>query len=42
MKFVLILEAGVVGPGARALGAARLPMFSRFLLDQSVLTNDLS
>ena len=37
-----IIEAGVVGPGARALGAARLPMFSRFLLDQSVLTNDLS
>ena len=36
-----IIEAGVVGPGARALGAARLPMFSRFLLDQSVLTNGM-
>ncbi len=36
-----IIKAGVVGPGARALGAARLPMFSRFLLDQSVLTNGM-
>lgn len=30
---------GSVGPDARSLGAARLPMFSRFLLDQSILTN---
>ena len=34
-----LIRAGVIGPGARALGAARLPLFSRFLLDQSVLTN---
>lgn len=34
-----VIRAGVIGPGARALGAARLPLFSRFLLDQSVLTN---
>ncbi len=29
---------GKVGPEARALGAARLPLFARFLLDESVLT----
>lgn len=34
-----LIRAGVIGPEARALGAARLPLFSRFLLDQSVLTN---
>ncbi len=34
-----LVKAGVIGPGARALGAARLPLFSRFLLDQSVLTS---
>lgn len=33
-----VIKAGVIGPGARALGAARLPLFSRFLLDQSILT----
>ena len=32
---------GEVGSNARSLGAARLPMFSRFLLDQSVLTKAL-
>lgn len=30
--------AGKVGHEARALGAARLPLFSRFLLDETVLT----
>lgn len=35
-----VITAGVIGPGARALGAARLPLFSRFLLDQSILTNN--
>ncbi|MFK8082749.1 MAG: ROK family transcriptional regulator [Granulosicoccus sp.] len=30
--------AGLIGPDARALGAARLPLFSRFLLDETVLT----
>ncbi|MFK7992740.1 MAG: ROK family transcriptional regulator [Granulosicoccus sp.] len=29
---------GLIGPEARALGAARLPLFSRFLLDETVLT----
>jgi len=29
---------GSIGPDARALGAARLPLFARFLLDQGVLT----
>ena len=29
---------GSIGPGARTLGAARLPLFARFLLDQGVLT----
>jgi predicted NBD/HSP70 family sugar kinase len=33
------VHAGMIGPGARALGAARLPLFARFLLDQSVLTS---
>ncbi len=32
--------AGIVGPEARALGAARLPLFSRFLLDETVLTRN--
>ncbi|MEN3793449.1 ROK family transcriptional regulator [Fulvimarina sp. MAC3] len=30
------LRAGSVGPGARILGAASLPLFARFLLDQRV------
>lgn len=30
--------AGTIGQGARALGAAHLPLFSRFLLDETVLT----
>lgn len=29
--------AGMVGPGARAIGGASLPLFGRFLLDRSVL-----
>ena len=29
---------GSIGAGARTLGAARLPLFARFLLDQDVLT----
>ncbi len=36
------VQAGAIGPGARSLGAARLPLFSRFLLDQSVLTKNMS
>ena len=32
------IVAGSIGPGARTLGAARLPLFVRFLLDQGVLT----
>ncbi len=35
------IMSGEVGANARALGAARLPMFSRFLMDQSVLTKAL-
>tara|TARA_R110002012_G_scaffold317612_1_gene534424 strand:+ start:1659 stop:2906 length:1248 start_codon:yes stop_codon:yes gene_type:complete len=31
------VEPGVVGNGARAIGAASLPLFSRYLLDQNVL-----
>jgi len=31
------IEPGVVGNGARAIGAASLPLFSRYLLDQNVL-----
>lgn len=30
--------AGTIGQGARALGEAHLPLFSRFLLDETVLT----
>lgn len=31
---------GQIGPEARALGAARLPLFARFLLDETVLTRN--
>ncbi|WP_217351115.1 ROK family transcriptional regulator [Thalassospira marina] len=31
------VEPGAVGSGARAIGAASLPLFSRYLLDQNVL-----
>jgi predicted NBD/HSP70 family sugar kinase len=33
----LVIMEGLVGRGARALGAASLPLFSRYLLDQKVL-----
>ena len=33
---------GKVGADARALGAARLPLFARFLLDETVLTKTIS
>ena len=33
-----LIVPGSIGPGARTLGAARLPLFARFLLDQGVLT----
>ena len=33
--------AGKVGPEARALGAARLPLFARFLIDETVLTRSM-
>ena len=31
------IEQGQVGSAARAIGAASLPLFSRYLLDQNVL-----
>jgi predicted NBD/HSP70 family sugar kinase len=31
------IEEGAVGSGARAIGAASLPLFTRYLLDQNVL-----
>jgi len=33
-----VVVEGSIGGGARTLGAARLPLFARFLLDQDVLT----
>ena len=33
-----VVAEGSIGAGARTLGAARLPLFARFLLDQDVLT----
>lgn len=33
----IVIMEGLVGRGARALGAASLPLFSRYLLDQKVL-----
>ena len=36
----IVLE-GKVGRGARALGSASLPLFSRYLLDQNVLFKDI-
>lgn len=36
------IAEGIVGSGARELGAARLPLFARFLMDQSVLTKAMS
>ena len=38
----LELRAGSVGPNARILGAASLPLFARFLLDQRVLYSERS
>jgi predicted NBD/HSP70 family sugar kinase len=38
---MVVLE-GMVGRGARALGAASLPLFSRYLLDQNVLFKGIS
>ncbi len=32
-----VIEAGLVGASARAIGAASLPLFSRYHIDQSVL-----
>jgi predicted NBD/HSP70 family sugar kinase len=37
----VVLE-GIVGRGARALGGASLPLFSRYLLDQNVLFKGIS
>ena len=33
---------GTIGPEARALGAASLPLFNRYLLDQNVLFKELT
>ena len=34
------LEEGAIGPVARALGGASLPLFERFLIDQNTLMRD--
>jgi predicted NBD/HSP70 family sugar kinase len=36
-----IVEEGLVGSAARAIGAASLPLFSRYHIDQSVLFKEL-
>ncbi|MCK2167682.1 ROK family transcriptional regulator [Thalassospira xiamenensis] len=36
------IEQGVVGSAARAIGAASLPLFSRYLLDQNVLFKQMA
>ena len=36
-----IVEEGLVGSAARAIGAASLPLFSRYHIDQSVLFKDM-
>ncbi len=35
------IEEGMVGSGARAIGAASLPLFSRYLTDQAVLFKEM-
>jgi len=37
-----IIEEGLVGSAARAIGAASLPLFSRYHIDQSVLFKELA
>jgi predicted NBD/HSP70 family sugar kinase len=37
-----MIEAGLVGASARAIGAASLPLFSRYHIDQSVLFKELA
>lgn len=37
-----VIEAGLVGASARAIGAASLPLFSRYHIDQSVLFKELA
>ncbi len=34
------LEEGGIGPAARALGGASLPLFERFLIDQNTLMRE--
>jgi predicted NBD/HSP70 family sugar kinase/predicted DNA-binding transcriptional regulator len=36
-----VVEEGLVGSAARAIGAASLPLFSRYHIDQSVLLKDM-
>lgn len=36
------IEEGLIGPAARAIGAASLPLFSRYHIDQSVLFKELA
>jgi predicted NBD/HSP70 family sugar kinase len=37
-----IIEEGLVGSAARAIGAASLPLFSRYHIDQSVLFKEMA
>jgi hypothetical protein len=37
-----VVEEGLVGSAARAVGAASLPLFSRYHIDQSVLFKDMA
>jgi predicted NBD/HSP70 family sugar kinase len=37
-----VIEGGLVGASARAIGAASLPLFSRYHIDQSVLFKELA
>jgi predicted NBD/HSP70 family sugar kinase len=37
-----IVEEGLVGSAARAIGAASLPLFSRYHIDQSVLFKEMA
>jgi predicted NBD/HSP70 family sugar kinase len=37
-----VVEEGLVGSAARAIGAASLPLFSRYHIDQSVLFKEMA